>query len=88
MAIRLTRIYTRTGDEGERHLGDGSRTSKSDPGLSAYADCDETNAVLGLVLALGHVAAVHDHSLGAHTGGRLAGLLEDLAGRDADPVVG
>ena len=53
MAIRLTRIYTRTGDECETHLGDGSRTSKSDPRLQAYADCDETNAVLGLVLALG-----------------------------------
>lgn len=53
MTVRLTRIYTRTGDDGETHLGDGSRTSKGDPRLRAYADCDETNSVLGLVLALG-----------------------------------
>ena len=42
--VNLTRIYTRTGDDGSTHLGDFSRTSKTDPRLVAYADTDETNS--------------------------------------------
>jgi cob(I)alamin adenosyltransferase len=53
MTVRLTRIYTKTGDAGETHLGDMSRVAKTDPRLVAYADVDETNSVLGLALALG-----------------------------------
>lgn len=53
MAVHLTRIYTRTGDDGTTGLSDFSRVSKTDPRLVAYADCDETNATLGMVLALG-----------------------------------
>ncbi|SFO38453.1 ATP:cob(I)alamin adenosyltransferase [Geodermatophilus obscurus] len=53
MTIRLTRIYTKTGDAGQTHLGDMSRVSKTDPRLVAYADVDEANSVLGLALALG-----------------------------------
>ncbi len=53
MTIRLTRIYTRTGDDGQTHLGDMSRIAKTDPRLVAYADVDEANSVLGLALALG-----------------------------------
>lgn len=53
MTVRLTRIYTKTGDAGETHLGDMSRVSKTDPRLVAYADVDETNAVIGVALALG-----------------------------------
>ncbi|GAA2021390.1 cob(I)yrinic acid a,c-diamide adenosyltransferase [Pseudokineococcus marinus] len=51
MAVRLTRIWTGTGDDGTTGLGDFSRTSKTDPRLVAYADVDETGAALGLVLA-------------------------------------
>ena len=51
--VNLTRIYTRTGDDGTTALGDFSRTDKNDPRLIAYADVDETNASLGTVLALG-----------------------------------
>ena len=51
--VRLTRIYTKTGDAGQTHLGDMSRVSKTDPRLVAYADVDETNSVLGVALALG-----------------------------------
>jgi cob(I)alamin adenosyltransferase len=62
MAVHLTRIYTRTGDDGTTGLSDFSRVSKTDPRLIAYADCDETNAALGVVMALGapppQVAAV------------------------------
>jgi cob(I)alamin adenosyltransferase len=61
MAVHLTRIYTRTGDDGTTGLSDFSRVSKNDPRLVAYADCDETNAAIGTALALGNpVARVHD----------------------------
>jgi cob(I)alamin adenosyltransferase len=53
MTVRLTRIYTKTGDAGQTHLGDMSRVSKTDARLVAYADVDEANSVLGLALALG-----------------------------------
>lgn len=48
--VNLTRIYTRTGDSGTTRLGDMSETSKTDLRLQAYADVDETNAHLGVVL--------------------------------------
>lgn len=51
--VNLTRIYTRTGDAGETRLGDLSRTTKTDLRLEAYADVDETNAHIGVAVALG-----------------------------------
>ncbi|MEL6497566.1 MAG: cob(I)yrinic acid a,c-diamide adenosyltransferase [Planctomycetota bacterium] len=52
--VRLTKIYTRTGDGGETGLGDGSRVAKTDPRVEAYGTVDEANAALGLsVLACG-----------------------------------
>jgi cob(I)alamin adenosyltransferase len=51
--VNLTRIYTRTGDAGETHLGDMSRTSKNDLRLEAYAVVDEANAHIGVALSLG-----------------------------------
>jgi cob(I)alamin adenosyltransferase len=51
--VNLTRIYTRTGDEGQTRLGDMSKTSKNDPRLHAYADVDEANAQIGVAIALG-----------------------------------
>jgi cob(I)alamin adenosyltransferase len=56
MTVRLTRIYTKTGDAGQTHLGDMSRVAKTDPRLVAYADVDETNSVIGVALALGRPA--------------------------------
>jgi cob(I)alamin adenosyltransferase len=62
MAVHLTRIYTKTGDDGTTALGDMSRTRKTGVRLSAFADVDEANSSLGVVLALGRpdedVAAV------------------------------
>ena len=49
--VRLTRIYTRTGDEGETSLGDLSRVPKTDPRVVAYGAVDELNSRLGVVLA-------------------------------------
>jgi len=57
MTVRLTRIYTKTGDAGQTHLGDMSRVAKTDPRLVAYADVDEANSVLGVALAVGRPAA-------------------------------
>ncbi|WP_019629373.1 cob(I)yrinic acid a,c-diamide adenosyltransferase [Actinomadura atramentaria] len=51
--VVLSRIYTRTGDDGSTALGDASRTAKTDPRLAAYADVEEANAALGAALALG-----------------------------------
>jgi cob(I)alamin adenosyltransferase len=51
--VNLTRIYTRTGDDGTTSLGDLSRTGKDDLRLAAYADCDEANSAIGVALATG-----------------------------------
>ena len=51
--VNLTKIYTRTGDEGTTALGDFSRTRKTDARLQAYADSNEANAVIGVAIASG-----------------------------------
>lgn len=48
--VRLTKIYTRTGDGGDTHLGDMSRVRKTSPRVAAYGDVDELNSVIGLAL--------------------------------------
>lgn len=56
MAVHLTKIYTRTGDDGTSGLADFSRVSKTDPRLVAYADTEEANAAIGVALALGRLS--------------------------------
>jgi cob(I)alamin adenosyltransferase len=51
--VVLSRIYTRTGDDGTTALGDTSRVAKTDPRLVAYADVDEANCAIGTAMALG-----------------------------------
>ena len=51
MGKRLSRITTRTGDDGTTGLGDGSRTGKDDPRIAAIGDVDELNAAIGVLLA-------------------------------------
>ncbi|MCB1287723.1 MAG: cob(I)yrinic acid a,c-diamide adenosyltransferase [Mycobacterium sp.] len=53
MGIHLTRIYTRTGDDGTSGLSDFSRIAKNDPRLVAYGDCEEANAAIGVAVAIG-----------------------------------
>lgn len=53
--VFLNRIYTRSGDDGETGLGDGTRVAKTHPRIAAYGTVDELNSVLGLVLAAGGV---------------------------------
>lgn len=53
MAVHLTRIYTRTGDDGTTGLSNFERVDKDDSRLTAYADCDETGAAIGIAIACG-----------------------------------
>ena len=55
--VVLSRIYTRTGDDGTTSLGDMSRASKTDPRLAAYADTDEANSAIGVAVTLGQLPA-------------------------------
>jgi cob(I)alamin adenosyltransferase len=55
--VVLSRIYTRTGDDGTTALGDGSRTAKTDPRLAAYADVDEANCAIGMAITFGELPA-------------------------------
>lgn len=50
LMVNLTRIYTKTGDDGTTSLGDMSRTSKNDPRLEAFATVDEANSYIGVAL--------------------------------------
>ena len=82
MAVNLTRIYTRTGDDGSTRLGDMSKTSKTDPRLVAYADTDEANSSIGVAIALGR--------LGSEVVGTLTRIQNELFDVGADlcnPVV-
>ena len=49
--VKLTKIYTRTGDEGMTGLSDFTRVRKTDPRIEAYADVDEANSAIGLALS-------------------------------------
>ena len=51
MGNRLSKIYTRTGDDGSTGLGDGARTGKDSLRVNSYGTVDEANACIGLLLA-------------------------------------
>ncbi len=55
MGNRLSKIYTRTGDDGTTGLGDGSRVAKSSLRVEAYGTVDEANSTIGMVLACASV---------------------------------
>lgn len=57
MGKRLSKIYTRTGDDGTTGLGDGSRVAKDSLRVAAYGTVDEANSVIGVVLACQAVPA-------------------------------
>jgi len=54
--VKLTRIYTRTGDDGTTALGDFTRVRKDDSRLEAYADVDEANSAIGVAIATGELS--------------------------------
>lgn len=78
--VKLTKIYTRTGDEGITGLSDYTRVRKTDPRIEAYADVDEANSALGLALSLakGEFAA-EDIALVTRIQNELFDLGADLA---------
>src|SRR2546423_4775345 len=51
--VHLTKIYTRTGDDGTTALGDMSRAAKTSARVAAYGEVDETNSTIGVAIALG-----------------------------------
>lgn len=53
MGNRLSKIYTRTGDDGTTGLGDGTRVAKDSARVAAYGTCDELNSAIGLLIAHG-----------------------------------
>jgi cob(I)alamin adenosyltransferase len=55
--VVLSRIYTRTGDDGDTALVDGSRVGKTDSRLAAYADTDEANCAIGMAVTFGQLPA-------------------------------
>lgn len=60
MGHRLSKIYTRTGDDGTTGLGNGTRASKDSPRVEAYGAVDELNSALGVVLTMKLPAEVRD----------------------------
>ena len=69
MGHRLSKIYTRTGDDGTTGLGDGSRTDKDSLRVEAFGDIDELNSLIGLLLT---------HDISADTLDLLTGIQHDL----------
>lgn len=57
MGNRLSKIYTRTGDDGTTGLGNGSRVPKDDPRVEACGSVDECNSAIGVVLAVASLPA-------------------------------
>ena len=80
-AVVLSRIYTRTGDDGTTALVDGSRVHKTDSRLTAYADTDEANCAIGEAVTLGQLPADMTALLG-----RIQNELFDVGADLANPV--
>ncbi|HSY07007.1 MAG TPA: cob(I)yrinic acid a,c-diamide adenosyltransferase [Steroidobacteraceae bacterium] len=57
MGNRLSKIYTRTGDDGTTGLGDGSRVAKDDARVEAYGTVDELNSAIGMILSIAELPA-------------------------------
>ena len=84
MVMRITRVYTKSGDQGETSLVDGSRVSKADLRVASYGDVDELNSLLG-VARVGLAAAQFDALLG-RLQNELFVLGSDLATPAGTPV--
>ena len=88
---RITKVYTRTGDDGTTALGDGRRVPKAAPRIEAYGTVDELNAQLGVVLAGGVGERLRQPLLQIqqelfHLGADLS-LPEDAKARRPGPVI-
>jgi cob(I)alamin adenosyltransferase len=79
--VVLSRIYTRTGDDGTTALVDGNRVAKTDSRLAAYADTDEANCAIGMAVTFGQLPADMTALLG-----RIQNELFDVGADLANPV--
>jgi cob(I)alamin adenosyltransferase len=80
--VRLTKIYTRTGDDGTTGLGSGSRTPKDSARVEAYGDVDESNAAIGVAVTA--CAGAVEGSAEARIGAVLRAIQHDLFDVGAD----
>jgi cob(I)alamin adenosyltransferase len=88
VAIRITRVYTRRGDQGETDLVGGPRVPKDSPRIDAYGTVDELNAAIGVVRAV-NAAAARKAGAGRELDAilrRLQSELFDLGGELATPA--
>ncbi len=90
---RLTRIYTRTGDDGTTLLGSGTRVPKTDPRVETYGTLDELNAQIGVVLACEPAAELRDplrdiQQVLLHAGAELCRIDADKPAREGPCVRG
>jgi cob(I)alamin adenosyltransferase len=81
--IRLTKIYTKTGDNGTTGLGSGQRVSKADPRVEAYGTVDEANAAIGLAISAARSSGGAS-GLDAAIAGVLSAIQHDLFDVGAD----
>ncbi|WP_045391822.1 cob(I)yrinic acid a,c-diamide adenosyltransferase [Falsirhodobacter sp. alg1] len=79
--VTLSKIYTRTGDDGTTALGDGQRVAKTDPRVEAYGTVDELNATVGIARL--YASALMDKAL-ARISNELFDLGADLCRPDPD----
>ncbi len=79
--VVLSRIYTRTGDDGTTALLDGSRVAKTDSRLRAYAETDEANCAIGMAVTSGQLPPAMNELLG-----RIQNELFDVGADLANPV--
>ena len=79
--VVLSRIYTRTGDDGTTALADGSRARKTDSRLGAYADTDEANCAIGVAITMGGLPGDFNELLA-----RVQNELFDVGADLANPV--
>ncbi len=79
MGNRLSKIYTRTGDDGSTGLGDGSRVSKDSARVAAYGTVDELNSCIGMIIAELNVDAANPEAI-ADTLTEIQHELFDLGG--------
>ncbi len=79
--VVLSRIYTRTGDDGTTALLNGSRVAKTDSRLRAYAETDEANCAIGMAVTFGQLPSAMEELLG-----RIQNELFDVGADLANPV--
>ena len=75
--VKLTKIYTRTGDDGSTGLGDGERVPKTDIRVEAYGTVDEANAAVGLAIVQAE-ASVASNGPAASRHGEIGRLLKSI----------